>query len=71
MGKNLVEAEVFHMPKCDIHQKRHDAQYDCSVSLVGGRTWAYICEEIFQDPAYRAALGTGKGQKLILVRGEE
>ena len=57
---------VAKLPKCDIHSD-HPAAYDCSILYNGRRTWANICEELFQDPALGAGLGIGRGQRLILA----
>lgn len=60
-----TEVIVSKLPSCDIHGGRHDAAYDAAIIIEGrGRTWANVCEEAFQ--AFGGALGTGKGQRLVL-----
>lgn len=60
---NGTIARVAKLPVCDVHGD-HDAAYDASIIHNGRRTWAFICEELFQDPRSGAALGIGRGQKL-------
>ncbi len=69
-----VTAKVSRIPECDIckyvgpppRQQRQPAAYD-------GRTtegpWANMCEYHFQ--MYGVGLGTGRGQKLVLVTGDD
>lgn len=61
----MTTAKVARLPKCDIHSD-HDAEYDCSIIYNGRRVWANICQELFDDPALGAGLGTGRGQKLLV-----
>lgn len=63
MAQNGTVAYVTELPVCDIHGD-HDADYDASIVYNGRRTWANVCEALFKDPALRAGLGTGRGQKL-------
>lgn len=49
---------------CNIHGD-HPAYADCSINYNGRRTWAYICKDLFDDPALGARLGMGLGQVLI------
>lgn len=63
MSKNGTVAYVVRKPACDIHGD-HDADYDASIVYNGRRTWAFICQELFDNPELGAAVGTGRGQKL-------
>lgn len=57
---------VTKLPTCDVHAGAHDAAYDASIIVEGrGRTWANVCEAAFRD--FGGQLGTGKGQRLILL----
>lgn len=53
--------EVSSIPKCDIHEGKHDAKYDGATTFG---PWAYMCEEAFR--LYGVGLGTGRGQRLVL-----
>lgn len=63
---------VSELPNCDIHKyvlgiaKPVTACYDGATLL--GSQWANMCEDCFQT--YGVGLGTGRGQKLILRKGE-
>jgi hypothetical protein len=67
MDKELVTAEVSRIPDCDFCQfgesKTTPAVYD-------GKTkqgpWAFMCEAHFTS--HGVGIGTGLGQKLILVK---
>ena len=61
------EVAVIALPICDVHGD-HQAEYDCSIIYNGRRTWAYICQALFDDPAMGAGLGMGRGQRLVVVR---
>ena len=52
-----------HLPACDVCGKyaTHDAK-------TTSGPWAYLCDDHFE--AIGIGLGTGKGQKLILVNPE-
>lgn len=61
--KDKTEAKVVKMPKCDI----------CGgVAAYDGKTtmgpWANMCEEDFKW--HGVGLGTGRGQRLVLVSDE-
>lgn len=58
------EVKVPTLPPCDIHGD-HPAAYDCSIIYNGRRTWANICQALFDEPALGAHTGIGRGQKLI------
>lgn len=60
---NGTIARVSKLPTCNVHGD-HPAAYDCSIIYNGRRVWAFICEDLFRDPALGAGLGIGRGQKL-------
>lgn len=68
MGTDLTEARVTTLPDCDIHRAVRSenvaAEYD-GATIMG--PWAYMCGECFHG--YGVGLGTGRGQRLILVAG--
>lgn len=57
-------AIVATIPTCNIHSD-HPAYADASINYNGRRTWAYICKDLFDDPALGAHLGMGRGQVLL------
>ena len=61
--------EVAKLPRCDFcggQPNRRLAKYD---GKTMGGSWANMCQEHFED--YGIGLGTGKGQRLILIMTEE
>ena len=66
MEKNLTEVVVARLPECDVCGE--PAEYDVKTKFRRG-VWANLCE--FHWPELRAyeELGTGKGQKLVVVYG--
>lgn len=58
-----TEAKVARLPVCDFCDQT--AHYDAKTA-VG--PWAHLCEQHFQTCAmYPLALGTGRGQRLVLA----
>jgi len=70
MSKAGTEAIVARLPKCDVHNGAHDAQYDASIIPPGytRRVWANVCEEAFKE--FDGHLGLGRGQRLVVVGTE-
>ncbi len=56
-----VEAKVSVLPKCDLCQ--NTASYDARTKMG---PWGYLCEDCFEKVG-PSKLGTGYGQRLILV----
>lgn len=59
----MKEARVVEMPKCDICGA--EAAYDGKTTMG---PWAYMCQEDFKW--HGVGLGTGLGQRLVLVSDE-
>ena len=57
---------VYEIPNCDVC--RRDGQPNtpayADAKLGAGLPWAYVCERHFR--IYMCALGTGRGQRLVL-----
>lgn len=65
LAKGILVA-VSRLPKCDIHNQRHDGVYDAKTKFG---PWANMCELAFRDDNVSyGKLGTGWGQNLY-VRG--
>lgn len=58
-----TEVKVLVMPKCDIHNRKHDAAYD-GKTIMG--PWAFMCQSAFEK--YGRGLGLGLGQRLVLTK---
>lgn len=58
--KDKTEVKMFKIPKCDICGT--EAAYDGKTTAG---PWAYMCEYDFT--MYGVGLGTGKGQRMILI----
>lgn len=58
--KDLTETQVVEMPKCNICGD--EAVYD-GKTVMG--PWSYMCQDDFEF--FGVGLGTGKGQRLILI----
>ena len=67
MAENGTVAYVAVIPACDVHGD-HPAVYDASIAIDGRRTWANVCQDVFDRCDGQP--GTGRGQKLE-VREEE
>lgn len=68
VDEELTEAKVARIPNCDFCDEEgqpQEAQYDGATSHG---PWAFMCERHFH--LWGKGLGTGKGQKLVLVTGE-
>lgn len=70
MPQNGTIAYVSRIPKCDVHEGKHDAVYDALVFVKKQqrRTWAFVCEDAFREG--HGHLGMGRGQILIKRGGE-
>lgn len=69
---DMTTAEVARIPECDVckiddHVSDVPALYD--MKLILG-PWAFVCEAHFRSHTNRE-LGTGKGQKLVLIEGNK
>jgi len=67
MKKNTIEID--RMPLCDLCAQegiRSLAKYD-GKTIYG--SWAYMCERHFKEQ--KANLGLGKGQELIMKKGNK
>lgn len=63
-------AYVSRLPGCDIHGGDHDACYDLNLAVIGQRGWANVCEGVYVE-AGSPALGTGRGQRLVVGEAPE
>lgn len=57
------QVTVARLPKCDVHEGDHEADYD--IKVPGDGRWANVCEEFYQQVG-SPELGTGRGQRLVL-----
>lgn len=67
-NNNHLKTEVSELPPCDICSqsgKNTPAKYDALLNLGG---WGNVCETHFRQ--FGTGLGLGKGQELILTKGE-
>lgn len=60
MGKT---ARVVELPKCNFHDNCK-AKYDFRTKF---RSWAFGCEAAYQENRASTELGTGNGQKLVVI----
>jgi len=64
-----TEVKVEKLPMCDFCRYEDGVE---NPALYDGRTvkgrWSYMCQKHFQK--YGTGLGTGRGQRLVLEKGE-
>lgn len=66
MADNGTKAYVTFLPKCDFHDRQHDAKYDFKTQPLGPfkGSWGNGCEDAFLKNGI--GLGLGLGQELIV-----
>lgn len=68
---DMTTAEVARIPECDVcrydfHVRDVPAAYDMKLNTG---PWGFVCDDHFRTHTNRE-LGTGKGQKLVLIEGK-
>ena len=61
--KNKTEVKMIEIPKCDICGE--DAEYDGKTTMG---PWSFMCQDDFE--CFGVGLGTGLGQRIVLVGGK-